>query len=225
MPLKTQKTALFPLIVVDVTLFCIEDQRLKVLLVQRTHDPHSHQWALPGGVLQPDLDGSLEDAAKRVLRNKIVVAVPHLKEVRTFSGPSRDPRGWSISVLFYALLPRDQIDALVNNKIEAVKWEDAAEPAQPLAFDHEQQLQAALNVLREKVELNKLPLHLMPALFTLTQLQKTCEAILGRTLDKSVFRRRLKQEAHSHSLIETDQKETGLQRPATLYRARPGFEF
>ena len=58
MPLKTQKTALFPLIVVDVTLFCIEDQRLKVLLVQRTHDPHSHQWALPGGVLQPDLDGS-----------------------------------------------------------------------------------------------------------------------------------------------------------------------
>jgi len=225
MPLNPKKTILYPLIGVDVALFCIEGQGLKALLVQRSQEPHSAQWALPGGLLKPDLDASLEDAAKRILRNKIVVDVPHLKEVCTFSGPNRDPRGWSISVLFYALLPRDQINALINNKVEAVKWDDAAEPTQPLAFDHQQQLQTALQILREKVELHNLPLHLMPTLFTLTQLQQTCEAILGRALDKSVFRRRLKQEAHSRSLIDTNQKETGLQRPATLYRARPGFDF
>lgn len=225
MQLIRKKRELYPLVGVDVALFCIEGQRLKALLVQRAQEPHSARWALPGGILKPDLDGSLEDAAKRVLRDKIVVDVPHLKEVGTFSGANRDPRGWSISVLFYALLPRDKIDALVNNKIEAVKWDDAAKPAQPLAFDHDQQLRAALTVLRDKVELHNLPLHLMPALFTLTQLQQTCEAILDRSLDKSVFRRRLKQEVHFRDLEETDQKEFGLQRPATLYRARPGFEF
>lgn len=225
MPLKQENRELYPLIGVDVALFCIENQRLKALLVQRANEPHSARWGLPGGILKPNLDASLEDAAKRVLRDKIVVNVPHLKEVRTFSGANRDPRGWSISVLFYALLPRDKIDALVNNKIEAVKWDDAANPAQSLAFDHDQQLRTALKVLRDKVELHNLPLHLMPAQFTLTQLQQTCEAILGRSLDKSVFRRRLKQEVYSSDLIETDQKQIGLQRPATLYRARPGFEF
>ena len=219
------KRELYPLVGVDVALFCVDGQSLKVLLVQRAQEPHASCWALPGGILKPDVDNCLEDAAKRVLRDKIVVDVPHLKEVCTFSGAGRDPRGWSVSVLFYALLPRDKINALVNNKVEDVKWDDPAKVAQPLAFDHDQQLLAALELLRAKVELHNLPLHLMPNSFTLTQLQQTCEAILGRSLDKSVFRRRLKQEEYSRYLVETGEMQTGLQRPAALYRARPGFEF
>lgn len=225
MQLNVEKTTIYPLLTVDIAMFCIVDQRLKVLLVQRANQPLRGEWALPGGVLRPEIDGCLEDAAKRVLASKVLVDVPHLQEVCTFSGPHRDPRGWSVSVLFYALLPRDQVNEVVNNKVDAVEWDDAAQPTRSLAFDHERQLRAALTRLRDKVEVNNLPLHLMPALFTLTQLQRTCEAVLGRTLDKSVFRRRLKQEPYSLYLIETDQKETGLQRPATLYRARDGFVF
>ncbi|MDO8777973.1 MAG: NUDIX domain-containing protein [Burkholderiaceae bacterium] len=213
---------LYPLVLVDVALFCIEEQRLKVLLVRRAQAPALGYWALPGGILKPETDSSLEAAALRVLRHKVSAEIPHLQEVRTFSGPDRDPRGWSVSVLFCALLPRDNTNALVNDKVEALTWADAAKPGQPLAFDHEEQLEAALQLLRNKVERHELPLHLLPELFTLTQLQQTCEAILGRALDKSVFRRRLK---GSTDFVETDQFERGLQRPARLYRARVGFAF
>lgn len=213
---------LFPLVVVDVALFCVDDGGLRVLLVKRAQEPEQGRWALPGGVLKPDQDLNLEAAARRVLRNKISVEIAHLEEVRTFSGTERDTRGWSIAVLFCALLPRDQVQALIRDKVEAVEWADAGKPHHRLAFDHTEQLATALHVLRDKVDRHALPLHLMPEKFTLTALQRTCEAILGRTLDKAVFRRRLK---GSEDLVETDEYERGLQRPAQLYKAREGFTF
>lgn len=213
---------LHPLVVVDVALFTIEDDALRVLLVRRAEDPFAGRWALPGGLLRPHEDESLEDAARRVLRVKVTVDIPHLEEVCTFSGPARDPRDWSVAVLFYALLPRSEVDALVRLKVEEVKWADPAAPGHRLAFDHGKQLKTALAVLRDKVDRHALPLHLMPAQFTLTSLQRTCEAILGRTLDKGVFRRRLR---GSTDLIETSDYVRGSQRPALLYAASPGFRF
>jgi len=214
--------SLFPLVVVDVTLFSVDESGLRVLLVKRALEPQQGLWALPGGVLKPDQDADLEAAARRVLRNKIGVDVSHLEEVRTFSGPERDARGWSIAVLFCALLPRDQVQAVIRNKVDALEWAEASKPSHLLAFDHSKQLAAALHILRDKVDRHALPLHLMPEKFTLTALQRTCEAILDRSLDKAVFRRRLK---GSTDLIETDEYERGLQRPAQLYRARSGFTF
>lgn len=214
--------SLFPLVVVDVTLFSVDESGLRVLLVKRALEPQQGLWALPGGVLKPDQDADLEAAARRVLRNKIGVDVSHLEEIRTFSGPERDARGWSIAVLFCALLPRDQVQAVIRNKVDALEWAEASKPSHLLAFDHSKQLAAALHILRDKVDRHALPLHLMPEKFTLTALQRTCEAILDRSLDKAVFRRRLK---GSTDLIETDEYERGLQRPAQLYRARSGFTF
>ena len=213
---------LYPLVVVDVALFSIIDGDLRVLLVKRAAEPELGRWALPGGALRPDLDASLEDAARRVLRSKISVDIPHLEDIRTFNGAHRDPRGWSIAVLYCALLPRDQVQALVRSKVEAVEWACAADPGHRLAFDHALQLEHALQVLRNKVDRHALPLHLMPERFTLTALQRTCEAILGSKLDKAVFRRRLKGSA---DLIETGEFERGVQRPAMLYRASDGFDF
>lgn len=213
---------LFPLVSVDVALFSVDDDGLKVLLVKRSEDPFAGRWALPGGVLKPHLDYSLMAAARRVLAHKVSVELPYVAEVSTFSGPTRDPRGWSIATLFYALLPKDKINALVRNKVEAVQWAGAQSSRLRLAFDHEAQLQTALRALRSRVEDDVLPLHLLPEKFTLTQLQRVCEAILGRDLDKSVFRRRLK---GSLDLIELDEYERGPQRPAQLFKAREGFTF
>lgn len=213
---------LYPLVVVDIALFSAGEDGLRVLLVQRAEEPELRRWALPGGILRPDEDASLEAAARRVLRDKVSVDIPHLEEVCSFSGPDRDPRGWSIGVLFYALLPRHQVNALVKNKVEAVEWADAGNPGHRMAFDHGKQLATALGVLRDKVERHALPLHLMPERFTLTELQHTCEAILGHALDKSVFRRRLR---GSRDLVELGEFVGGAQRPAQLYRASDGFSF
>lgn len=214
---------LYPLVSADVALFSVDDGALQVLLVQRAEEPELRRWALPGAVLKPDRDGDLEATARRALRDKISVELPHLEQVGAFSGHDRDPRGWSIGVLFYAPLPRDRINALVRNKVEAIKWADAARPGHRLAFDHGVQLAKALQVLRDKVERHALPLHLLPEQFTLTELQRSCEAVLGSALDKSVFRRRLKT---SEDLVEVPGEFVmGRQRPAQLYRARDGFAF
>lgn len=213
---------LYPLVGVDVALFSMDEEGLKVLLVRRSQEPEAKRWALPGGVLKPHLDKSLEDAARRVLAAKVSVELPHVDEVRTFSGLDRDPRGWSLAVLHYALLPRDRVGAVVRSKVEAVEWVDASAPGHRLAFDHAEQLTAAVQKLRAKVVSSVLPLHLLPEKFTLTQLQKVVEGILGHPLDKSSFRRRLKE---SSDLVELDEFVHGAQRPARLYKASDSFEF
>ncbi|MEI6115614.1 MAG: NUDIX domain-containing protein [Burkholderiales bacterium] len=214
---------LYPLVVVDIALFCVDDNGLNVLLVKRSNEPAQGFWSLPGGVLQPERDRDLESAARRVLREKIGVDVRYLSEVRSFSGPDRDPRGWSIGMLFFALLPRDHIHAIVKDSVDQVEWVSVRRITRAMAFDHSEQIDAAVQVLRDKVERHVPPLHLMPAEFTLGSLQKTCEAILGRPLDKSVFRRRLK---GSPDLIALHVENTGsAQRPSLLYRASDGFQF
>ena len=109
---------LYPLISVDVALFCVQDDVLQVLLVQRANEPLKHQWALPGGLLQPDVDVNLEAAALRVLSEKLTVKVPHVAQVAAFSGAGRDPRGWSVAALHCALLPQDQVQAVRMPKVK-----------------------------------------------------------------------------------------------------------
>lgn len=217
-----QTRELYPLVSVDIALFSVVDEALKVMLVQRAQEPEVKRWAMPGGLLKPHLDVSLEATARRVLADKVAVDLPHLEEVGTYSGPFRDPRGWSVTVLFYALLPLDKMDALVRNKVEAVKWADATAVGHRLAFDHAEQLAAAVQKLRAKVAADVLPLHLLPERFTLTQLQRVVEVISGQPLDKSSFRRRLKA---SKDLVQLDEFVRGAQRPAQLFRASEIFSF
>jgi ADP-ribose pyrophosphatase YjhB (NUDIX family) len=219
----TATRLLFPLVSADVALFTVIEETLRVLLVQRSQEPELRLWAMPGAVLNPEFDLDMAATARRALRDKVSVEIAHLAQVGAASGRTRDPRGWSLSVLFYALLPLDQVNAVVRRDVEAIKWADAGHPGQELAFDHRVQIGAALAALRAKVESHALPLHLLPERFTLTQLQRTCEAVLGHALDKSVFRRRLK---GSEDLLEIPGEFVmGPQRPAQLYRARDGFVF
>ena len=218
-----------PLVSADVALFSIGDGCLQVLLVQRAQAPAAGQWALPGAVLKPAVDRDIEATARRALRDKISVEVPYLEQLRTFSGADRDPRDWSLSVLHYALLPRDRVQAVVRRKVEVVRWVAADTHDLDLAFDHSEQLRAARSALRQRVREHALPLHLMPERFTLTQLQRVCEIILtpsdgdGVALDKGAFRRRF---AGSPDIVEIPgQFEGGAQRPAQLYRAASNFRF
>jgi 8-oxo-dGTP diphosphatase len=214
---------LFPLITTDIALFTVTDLRLRVLLVKRGNDPSPGVWALPGGILKPDQDRSLEDSARRVLALKTKVNIPHLAQVTTVGGPDRDPRGWSISTLYYALLPGDQAAAVAGATIEAIAWGDPEQPQHQLAFDHPRLLEMALAALRQKVEQGALPLHLLPTKFTLTDVQRACEAIMGRQLDKAAFRRQIKDEPALE--LVPGEFLRGPQRPAQIYQAAPGFQF
>ena len=220
-----KNTTLFPLVFVDIALFSIVDGNLRVLLVQRAHEPERSRWALPGGILKPEIDANLESTARRVMRSKVSVEIPHLEEVKTFSGPNRDPRGWSVSVLYWALLPHDKINALIKDKVEDVDWFDAETSGKDLAFDHGSHVSSAVRLLRNRISVSSpaLPLHLLPEKFTLTELQSTCETILGRTIDKASFRRRVKEHPDLYELKGEMQR--GSHAPAQLFKARNEFTF
>lgn len=219
----SERKRLYPIVNADVALFTLQDDRLRVLLIQRANNPVPGDWALPGGLLNPEVDKNLDDTALRILATKTRISLPHLEQVTTHSGPDRDPRGWSVSTLYYALLPSDQVPAVAGSKTEAIEWCDPENPGHRLGFDHSGMLKKALATLRDKVERGALPLHLLPAQFTLTDVQRACEAILGRDLDKGAFRRQIRD---SRDLAKVPRAFLrGPQRPAQLYQAARNFVF
>lgn len=216
---RTQGHAAFPVpyTTVDVVIFTVLDNALQVLLVQRpddTGDPFPGHWALPGGFVDVSVDATLLDCARRKLFEKTGVKSPYLEQLGSWGGATRDPRGWSATHVYFALIPAQEVDA---GHAAGTAWFDveAVLRAHSLAFDHDDILHTAVERLRSKVEYTSLPAFLLPEPFTLPQLQRMYEIVLGRPVDKSGFRTRM--------LAAGFLKEAGYvagesNRPATGYR-------
>jgi 8-oxo-dGTP diphosphatase len=196
---------------VDVVIFTVQGGALQVLLVRRGIDPFRGAWAIPGGFLTGE--ESLEDAARRELREETSFDQVYLEQLFTFGDPGRDPRGRVVTVAYYALVPGDRVPAAGTDAAEARWWPVSALPA-PLAFDHERILEVALARLRAKLEYAPVGFELLPERFTLTELQSVHEAILGRPLDKRNFRKRM--EAHPALRPLDDWRRAPAGRPARL---------
>jgi len=93
-----------PLSTVDMTIFSLVDGELNVLLVRRDNYPFKDTWALPGGFINLKKDGSIEAAAHRTLKEKTGLLSAYLEQIETIGSPKRDPRGWSLTVLYFALV-------------------------------------------------------------------------------------------------------------------------
>lgn len=203
-----------PLVTVDVVLLTLLGGELHFLLARRESPPHEGEWTLPGGWVHPEEDDSTLASARRILQAKAGVISPYLEQLQAFSGPSRDSRGWSVSIAYYALVPAD----LTAPTPAPVKWFPVADH-QPLLFDHKEILQAAVARLRSKTMYSSLPCYLMPEQFTLTQLQRVYESVLGGSLDKRSFRRRIEE---LELLQEVPgQVAIGGHRPAQLFQLMP----
>lgn len=186
-----------PFTTVDVLIFTVIDDALKVLLVQRpggADEPFPGLWALPGGFVDIDRDADLEACARRKLREKTGVASPYLEQLGSWGGAARDPRGWSATHAYFALLPAEGVMLAKGANAADVAWFGVDDPQlarKKLAFDHAAILRAGIERLRSKVEYTSLPAYLLVEPFTLPQLQRTYEIVLGRPVDKSGFRTRM----------------------------------
>jgi 8-oxo-dGTP diphosphatase len=210
-----------PLTSVDLAIFAADEEALQVLLVKRSHDTSAFPdtWALPGGFVDVALDPDLEHCALRKLKEKTGVEAPYLEQVGSWGNAVRDPRGWSATHVYLALLARTR-DLLPGGNTAETRWLPVRveRVAVPLAFDHAEILKAAVLRLRSKVEYTSLPAFLMPSEFTLTELQHTYEIVLGRDLEKKAFRTRIL----ATDLVEEvpGRMREGQGRPAQLYRLR-----
>lgn len=207
-----------PFFTVDLAIFTLRAERLHALLVKRAEQPCKSWWALPGGLLDLRCDDSIEACAARKLVEKAGVHAPYLEQLKTYGSRDRDPRGWTATTAYFALMASERVQLGGNQ--EAARWTPVRGDGVDceLAFDHARILADAVERLRSKLEYTHIAVHLLPEEFTLPALQRTYEIILQQPLDKSSFRRRVVQ---ADLLEEIPGKlRNGSGRPAQLYRFR-----
>ncbi len=204
-----------PSVTVDCVIFAYAvGKSLKVLLIQRQHEPYEGRWALPGGFVEEE--ETLEEAALRELQEETGVQDVFVEQLYTFGEPGRDPRGRVITIAYYALVNLEEHPVRASSDARMARWFEV-DRLPPLAFDHDLILEAALARLRAKIRYQPIGFELLPPEFTLTQLQELYEAILGvrQGLNKRNFRARI---LKMGVLQEVGIQEGVAHRPARLYR-------
>lgn len=202
-----------PICTVDGVLLVIEDDQLKVLLHKRPNEPFKDHWALPGGYIHLDSDQSSDEAIQRIMSDKTGLAELYLEQLKTYSGPDRDPRGWSVSIAHLALVSRNNLDmgsALDN--VELFSVSDLPE----LSFDHAKIIGDALSRLQGKGAYSSLPAFLLDESFTLSSLRRAYEIVLNEKINPSAFRRKIFALGMLEETGETTKEESP--RPAVVYR-------
>lgn len=214
---------------VDCVVFGLDETDLKVLLIQRKLTPFQHTWALPGGFVR--IDETLDEAARRELEEEAGVSDVYLEQLYTFGALDRDPRERVVAVAYYALAKLSDHRIRAATDAMGVGW-FGLDDLPKLAFDHVEIVTRAHTRLRGKVRYAPVGFELLPPRFSLTQLQRMYEIILGTELDKRNFRKKI---LAMDLLVETDEVEHGVRhRAARLYRfdrrkydrlTKQGFEF
>lgn len=208
---------------VDNIIFSVDTQqnRLLVLLKQRQDQPFKGQWSLPGTLVRQG--ESLEQAAYRILTEKLSVSNLYLEQLYTFGGPDRDPREAPdsfgqryLSVSYFALLRFEEAELIVLNKLKGVAWYPIKEVPR-LAFDHQKILNYGYQRLRNKLEYSPMAFEVLPEVFTLNDVYQLYTTVLGDNFaDYSNFRTKL---LKLGILADTGVKVSkGAGRPASLYR-------
>jgi 8-oxo-dGTP diphosphatase len=192
-----------PSLTADVVVVALGDHGgLRVLFVERAHDPFAGAWALPGGFVEPT--ETVSEAAARELAEETSLTDVRIEELGCFSKPGRDPRGWVVTVAHLALVPVDRLaDVKAGDVAASAAWLDLTvhpgggfdlahrgEPATALAFDHAEIITRAVDQLRDRV--GELAFDLLPQPFKLGAARLAFEAILGEPVDPLTFERVLR---------------------------------
>jgi 8-oxo-dGTP diphosphatase len=202
-----------PALTVDCVLLGLDEGDLKVLLIQRKLKPFAGKWALPGGFVR--VNETLDAAARRELSEEAGVSDVFLEQLYTFGGVQRDPRERVVSVAYYSLVNLADHPLRPATDASDAAWFSADE-VPSLAFDHAEILGMALRRLKGKVRYEPIGFELLPAKFTLSQLQHLYEVCLEEPLDKRNFRKKI---LGMGLLAETDEIQQDVaHRAARLYR-------
>ena len=212
-----------PHISVDTVIFGFNGDQLKVLLLKMKFN---HQYFLPGGYMKKD--ENLESAAIRILRERTQLDKIFLQEFAVFSELNRSEEAFKdfpddlwhkkrfISVGYYALVNHKDVSPIGDELSESCDWIILDElESQNITMDHKQIIEKALNTLREQISYKPIGLNLLPEKFTLSELQKLYEAILGRTLNRGNFYRKIKNIGILKKLDE--QRKGGAHKAPDLY--------
>ncbi len=179
-----------PGLTVDCVIFGLDlnAASLQVALIERDIEPFEGSWALPGGFVREG--ESLEEAATRELQEETNIENVFLEQLYTFGAPKRDPRGWVVSVAYYALVAPEKHHVVADTDARRAEW-FPIDALPELAFDHSEILEIALQRLRGKLSYVPIGFELLSEKFSIRQLQTLYEIVLGEKLDNRNFRKKI----------------------------------
>lgn len=171
---------------VDCVIFGFDERELKVLLIKSDQPQFKGKWSLLGDLVSPEED--LEKAAYRVLKERTGLENVFLEQVHTFGGVRRHPTGRVVTTAYYSLVNIEQcrLTTLENE----LHWHSVTE-MRPLAFDHRLIFDTCFKSLQNKIVDHPVGFNLLPKKFSLRELQHVYEAILGKSLDRRNFRKKI----------------------------------
>lgn len=175
-----------PAVTTDCVIFTYEDWKLKVLLVKRGGEPYKGEWALPGGFLRGD--ETAREGALRELREETALEASAIGELGVFSKPDRDPRERVITIAFYALVKPSEVRG--GDDADEAAWFPIDDLPQ-LAFDHADIIHSALERLKRDIHFEPIGFDLLDEEFTIPDLQRLYEIILGVKFDRRNFQRKI----------------------------------
>ena len=170
----------------DCVIFTFEDRQLKVLLIRRGAEPFKGSWAFPGGFLQ--MNETARDGALRELHEETGLEPAAIGELGVFSDVDRDPRERVVTIAYYALVKPSEV--VGGDDADEAAW-FPVDDLPPLAFDHKKIFETAMERLRRDIHFEPIGFDLLDDEFTIPDLQRLYEAILGVKFDRRNFQRKM----------------------------------
>lgn len=208
-----------PILTVDVAYLSIRNAELELLTIKRIKPPYKGEFSLPGGYVHCDEDDDLAATARRVIADKTQLEPDYIEQVETIASKDRDPRGWTATVLYMALVGGyNHDDTNLRESAKNCHWVALnLIKGHSLAFDHNDLVAKVKERLIAKSRYTSIPLYLLHKEFTLTEAQKCFEICTQSTLEKKSFRRRL---LDADIIEETGAKTKTGKRKALLYKIK-----
>src|SRR5690606_5698844 len=201
---------------IDCVIYSFNEGKLQLLLTERSVYPYKDWWALPGFFVEKDEE--MEDAVKRILYDHTGLKDIFMEQLGAFAGVKRHPQGRIMTVAFSTIVKYDDVKSKIKpttNYMKQARW-FPIDKLPDLAFDHTQIIQQSLQNLKNRINYSTAIYELLPEKFTLTQLQQVYEAVLGKSLDKRNFRKKI---ANTGFLKELPEVQKGVSyRAARLYK-------
>ena len=177
-----------PAVATDCVVFGFNGKTLEILLIKRGVEPFKDMWAFPGGFMRPE--ETAEECARRELTEETGLHINIIKQLGAFSGIHRDPRERVVSIAFYALVQPSEVTG--GDDASQAQWFPLDEAPQ-LAFDHDYILRKATQQLRKDIHFEPIGFDLLDNGFTMSELQRLYECILGVRFDRRNFEKKIMQ--------------------------------
>jgi ADP-ribose pyrophosphatase YjhB (NUDIX family) len=206
------------MVTLDVVPFFFRNGELRVVLNKRKHEPFIDQYALPGVIVNGlSEDSDIEDAMKRLLRDKMPAPISYMEKVDTVGDAKRDPRGWSISIVYMAFIP-NYVEGS-NEDLESFSLVNILSGENELPFDHNKLVGIVAERFANKSMYTSMPLMALQAdSFTLNDVVDVYKSLpMGGSVKDITVRKRLEFLESKGNISIVGQVKQGKGRPSKLY--------